>query len=223
MKVVAIILAGGKGTRLSKDIPKQFIEINNKIILQYSIEKFQNNENIDEIYISALDGFDNIFNELKLKFNKIVKIVKGGSERQHSVFNALNEFKSDIVIIHDGARPFVTDEEINQTIFVAKEKGACTTALPVKDTIKICENEKVKTTLDRNVLYSIKTPQAFDYKSIFEAHLSANEDNFIGTDDCSLIERMGKDVHIVIADDNNIKITSNIDLVVAKSIINDFV
>lgn len=221
MKTYAIVLAGGIGKRLSTDIPKQFLKLKDKMIIEYALEKFENSIHIDKVFISAVKGYEDIFLELKNKYPKVTDIVFGGKERQESVFNVLKSINDepDIVIVHDSARPFITLKEIQDTINVAYNKGNVTTALPCKDTIKVCNDNIVKSTLDRSTLYAIKTPQAFRFNELLEAHNMAIEDRYIGTDDCSLIERMGKEVYIVLADDNNIKITSKIDLIVANAII----
>ncbi len=223
MRTVGLILLGGKGNRLKNDLPKQFIKVNNKMICEYSIETFSKSDDIDEICICCIDGYDDIYDELMTKYPKIKYRAKGGSERQYSILNSLEllaEFNFDNIVIHDGARPFVTLEEIKVVTEYAQKYGAVTVALPVTDTIKEGFNNIVNKTIDRENLFSIKTPQGFSFSLIYDAHIDALKNNFLGTDDCSLIERLGKDVHIARAYDNNIKITTNIDLVVMSAILN---
>lgn len=222
MKTIGLILLGGKGNRLKNDIPKQFIKVNDKMICEYSLDVFSKSELIDEICISYIDGYEDIYSYLLSKYKKIKYKVKGGSERQYSIYNALVELENknfETIVIHDSARPFVTVEEIDSVIFSSKRYGAATTVLPVVDTIKICADNIVQKTLDRTLLYSVKTPQAFDFNTIFDAHNIALKDDFLGTDDCSLVERLNKKVHTVKANDNNIKITTNIDLIIMKAIL----
>lgn len=222
MKTIGLVLLGGKGLRLNNELPKQFIEVNGKMICEYSLEVFSKSEQIDEICISCLDGYDEIYENLLKKYPKIKHKAVGGSERQHSIYNALKIFEKsnvDVIVIHDGARPLITNNEIVDVIKFAKEYGATTVALPVSDTIKMAENNFVKKTIDRSNLFSVKTPQAFSYDLILEAHNAAINDKFLGTDDCSLIERMGKTVYIAKASEHNIKITTNIDLIIMKSIL----
>lgn len=220
MKTVAIILSGGSGKRMGQNVPKQFIEVNGKMLLEYAISTFNEHDLIDEIIISAIDGYDNIYNNIKNKYKKISKIVKGGKERQDSVYNALSSIdKCDIVVIHDGVRPLVTDKEIENVVMLSKEKKAVITAIPATDTIKICKNEKVIETPDRASLYQVKTPQAFTYDLLIDVHKNAIKDGFIGTDDASIIEKYNNDVYIVEASTYNIKITNNIDLIFLKSIL----
>lgn len=220
MKTVAIILSGGVGKRMGQNVPKQFIEINEKLLLEYAISAFNEHDLIDEIVISAIDGYDDIYNNIKNKYKKITKIVKGGKERQDSVYNALCSIDNcDTVVVHDGVRPLVTEKEIESVVMYAKEKKAVVTAISATDTIKICENDKVVKTLDRASLYQIKTPQAFNYDLLSVVHKNAIKDGFIGTDDASIVEKYNNDVYIVEASSYNIKITNNIDLIFFKSIL----
>ncbi len=219
MKTVGIILLGGKGNRLDSSVPKQFINICGKMLCEYAIDVFQKSIDIDEIALVCIEGFDEIYDTLSQKYSKIKYFVKGGSERQQSVYNAISEVVSDVVIIHDGARPFVTVQEIKDVKEKAIEYGSAITALPVKDTIKKANKGLVESTINRENLFSVKTPQAFKYENLLKAHNSAIEDDFLGTDDASLIERLGEDVFIVNANDNNIKVTTNIDLIVMKAIL----
>lgn len=218
MKTSVIILLGGSGKRMNQSVPKQFLEINDKMLLEYSIETFEKSPYIDEIILSVLEGYDDIFYGLKEKFSKITKIVLGGQERQNSVYNALLAIDDcDIVVVTDGARPFVTLEEIESTVKMAKEKGCAITARSVVDTIKIADSGIIVDTPDRKGLYSAKTPQAFKYPILIDAYKKAFNDGFIGTDDASLIERLGIDVYIVEANEKNIKITTDFDLFIFKS------
>lgn len=222
MKTIGLILLAGKGNRLKNDIPKQFIKVQNKMICEYSLDIFSKSNLIDEICISYIDGYDDIYEYLINKYKKIKYKVKGGSQRQYSIYNSLTYLKHsnfDTIVIHDSARPFVTLDEIKNVVETSQKYGATTTALPVVDTIKVVENGIVNKTLNRDVLYSIKTPQAFNFNLILDAHEKAIQDQFLGTDDCSLVERLNKEVHIVNANDNNIKITTNLDLTIMKAIL----
>ncbi len=219
MKTVGIILLGGKGNRLDSSIPKQFIDVNGKMLCEYAIDVFEKSADIDEVCLVCIKGYDEIYESLASKYSKIKYFVEGGSERQHSVYNAISQVKADVLIIHDGARPFVTFEEIKSVKQKAIEFGSAITALPVKDTIKKANNGLVESTINRENLFSVKTPQAFMFEKLLLAHESAIKDNFVGTDDASLIERLGQKVFIVTANDNNIKVTTNIDLIVMKAIL----
>lgn len=223
--VTAIIVAGGKGKRMGQPINKQFIKIQGKEILARTIEVFQNMDEIDEIVVvCAEDEMEYCRKNIMLEygFSKVAKIVPGGVERQDSVRNGLYNCKSDtnIVVIHDGARPFVTSEIISDSIRCAREYGACTAAVPVKDTIKIVDMEKYSVnTPHREELYAVQTPQTFKYELIMEAHKKAGKMNILATDDTALVENTGHKVKIIDGSYINIKITTQEDLLYADLIL----
>ncbi len=220
-----VIVAAGRGTRMGTDIKKQYLEICGIPLLARTIKVFERCEYIDEI-ILVVDGDDIIFCKHEIidryGFDKIKSIVSGGETRQDSVYNGLREVDKDceVVLIHDGARPFIKQDEIVMLIEAAREYSACTIATPVKDTIKLVgHDELIKETLNRNTLWSVQTPQAFLYETVLAAHKRAIKDNFNGTDDAQLVERMGISVKLVKGSYNNIKITTKEDLIIAKAII----
>jgi 2-C-methyl-D-erythritol 4-phosphate cytidylyltransferase len=223
--VTAIIVAGGKGKRMGQALNKQFIEIGGKEILARTIEAFQNLYEINEIIVVCAEGEieyckENIIN--KYGFSKVVKIVAGGMERQDSVRNGLNNCNTNtnIVVIHDGARPFVTSNIIKESIKCARECGACTAAVPVKDTIKKVDKDKYSIdTPSREGLYAVQTPQAFRYDLILEGHKQAKNMDIFATDDTMLIEHMGIRVKIIDGSNTNIKITTGDDLIFADAIL----
>ncbi len=220
MKTVAVILLGGSGSRLNSDIPKQFLKINGKMICQYAIDVFEKSESIDEICLVYKSGFKDICQNIMQENQKVKYYVEGGLQRQYSVYNALKAITADYVVIHDGARPFITQEEVYSVIHESYVYKSAITALPVTDTIKIGSDNLVNKTLNRDNLWSVKTPQAFEYELLLDAHEKALKDDFIGTDDSSLIERLNQDVCIVKSNDFNIKITTKIDLITMKAILN---
>jgi 2-C-methyl-D-erythritol 4-phosphate cytidylyltransferase len=211
--VTAIIVAGGKGKRMGQALNKQFIKIGGKEILARTIEVFQNLYEINEIIVVCAEGEieyckENIIN--KYGFSKVVKIVAGGMERQDSVRNGLINCntKTNIVVIHDGARPFVTSNIIKESIKWARECGACTAAVPVNDTIKRVDEYMYSIdTPSREGLYAVQTPQAFRYDLILEGHNRAKDMDIFATDDTMLIEHMGIKVKIIDGSNTNIKIT----------------
>lgn len=218
----AIIVAAGSSTRMSETGNKQFIEILGKPILAYTIETFENCELIDEIIIVTREEdivcCSNVVVQ-PYEFNKVKKIIAGGSERQYSVYNGLKEVsdKCNVVVIHDGARPLVEIDEIEKTIFECLEHKAVTVGVKVKDTIKVVnKNGIIVDTPDRDTLWSIQTPQTFAYDIIVKAHEKALEDGFIGTDDAILVERLGYSVKVVEGNYKNIKITTREDLDIIK-------
>ncbi len=209
--VTAIVTAAGRGTRMGSDIPKQYLKIGNKTILEHAIAPFEKAEFVDEILV--VTGSDSIefCRELCKGFTKVKAIVEGGLERQDSVNNALKETKEGYVLIHDGARPYITEKVILNVLVNASIVGAAVAAVPVKDTIRR-EVSGWSETLKRDELYSVQTPQGFETCLIKEAFRKAYEDNFYGTDDAGLVDRMGKEVAISKGDYANIKITTKEDL-----------
>jgi 2-C-methyl-D-erythritol 4-phosphate cytidylyltransferase len=225
--VTAIIAAAGMSNRMKSKINKQFININGKPILAHTLEKFQRCRYIDEIIVVAREDEINYCKKEVVKrygFNKVTKIVRGGKERQDSVYNgilALNE-KTDIVVSHDGARPFVKIKNIVDSIKGAVEYGACVVGTPVKDTIKfVKDGEEIDSTPNRDILWAAQTPQSFKREILMEGYRKAIEDNFVGTDDSVLVERLGIQVKIIMGSYENIKITTPEDIIIAESILKD--
>jgi len=222
--VSVVIVAAGKGTRMNMDINKQYMDILGKPVLARTLQVFDDCSYIDEVVL-VVNEQDILYCKNDIVeyygFDKVKALVSGGSERQDSVFNGLKEVTSgcDIVLIHDGARPFVREKSIIDSINDAREYGASCVAVPVKDTIKTSDTKGfINETLERSVLWSIQTPQAFRYDLIMNAHKSASSDGFLGTDDSILVERLGFKVKLVMGSYDNIKITTQEDLVTAEAI-----
>lgn len=223
-RVSVVIVAAGKSKRMENK-NKQFILLEDKPVLAHTLYNFENNKFIDSIVLVTQEEqkdycMQNIINRYKIE--KLFSIVSGGNERQESVKNGLKALygNCDIVLIHDGARPFITDDIINKSIENAINFSAATCAVPVKDTIKtIDENFFIEQTLERNKLFSIQTPQSFKFDTIYSAHLNAEKQNYIGTDDAVLVERIGVSVKIFEGSYQNIKITTPEDLYIAKAIL----
>ena len=189
-------------------------------------EIFYNNKNIDEIVVVVKEDEADFFrrNIIDKYGYKNIKIAFGCKERQDSVFNglkAVNE-RCDIVLIHDGARPFVTDEIIKNSIECAKKNKCVIVGVTVKDTIKIINKDnEVCDTLNRSTLWSIQTPHVFEYLSIIKAHKIAKEKSYYGTDDSMLMEYLGYNVKVIEGSYNNIKITTPEDLKIGEEILNE--
>jgi len=226
-KIFAIIVAAGKGLRMSLDTPKQYILLHNKHILRYTIEVFDAIESIDEIIVAVPESDLEFVQKTILerpKFNKNTIAIAGGQTRQESVYNALSYLPIDteIVLIHDGVRPFVSKDTIINIINEVKVHNAVVVGVGVKDTIKVIdESGFVKETLNREHLSSIQTPQAFKYELIYSAHKKAIAEDFVGTDDSILVERMNVPVKIIPGSYNNLKITTFEDLLLAKEMIKE--
>ena len=208
MKVSAIIVAAGSGKRFGSK--KQFEFIGKRKIIELTISKFLKISDIKNIVL-VLPKEDI---KRKLDFSNRVKIVPGGKTRQHSVFNGLSVLSSDtdIVLIHDGVRPFVSEKIIKDSIISAKKYGACVVAVPSNDTVKICKGGFVISTPERRNIFLAQTPQTFKYSLIMKAYKKAFEKKYFSTDDSALIEKLGKKIKIVSGDYKNIKITTREDL-----------
>ena len=221
-----VIVSAGRGSRMKADINKQFLKLKGKEVIAHTIDKFYNNKNIDEIVVVVKEDEADFFrrNIIDKYGYKNIKIAFGGKERQDSVFNglkAVNE-RGDIVLIHDGARPFVTDEIIKNSIECAKKNKCVIVGVPVKDTIKIINKDnEVCDTPNRSTLWSIQTPQVFEYLSIIKAHKIAKEKSYYGTDDSMLMEYLGYNVKVIEGSYNNIKITTPEDLKIGEEILNE--
>lgn len=216
-----IIVAAGKGKRMKTNINKQFININNKPILYYTLKCFDECDEINNIILVIdSDHINYCKSEILSKYDlkKEIIITTGGLERQNSVYNGIKliDSNTDIVLIHDGVRPFIEKDLILQVAYCAYEYGGAILGVPVKDTIKVCTDNFVESTLERSKLWSVQTPQGFQYKLILRAYEEAIKDNFIGTDDSMLLERLGYKIKLIEGSYSNIKITTQDDLVVAS-------
>lgn len=221
MEYHVIIPAAGIGKRMGANKNKLLVEINGVPILIHTLSVFEQDEWCKSITLVVNKHDQKEVNQLVSKYNliKVANVVEGGEERQQSVYNGLNQIEGEsIVLIHDGARPFIKQHFVHQLVEVAASEGAAILAVPVKDTIKKVNNNIVEETINRATLMSIQTPQAFQLSVIKEAHKQAQQDCFIGTDDASLLERIGRKVYIVEGDYDNFKITTPEDLDFANAI-----
>ena len=221
--ISAIILAGGKGKRMGANVSKQYIEIDGKPILYYTLKRFSNCKDIDRIIlVLPKDEIDYCKEEVLDKYSlKVDLIVEGGKERQDSVNNALEQIIDDeIVLIHDGARPFVSQRIINEGIKYARLYGASAPGVMPKDTIKIKSDENFSlSTPDRNTLVAIQTPQVFKFNIIKDCHRKVKEENLKVTDDTMVVELYGNKVYLYEGDYTNIKVTTPEDLILAEKLI----
>ncbi len=224
MQVCAVIAAGGQGKRMNSNVSKQFLTIKGHPILYYTLNKFEKMKILNEIILVVPPADVKYTKEQIIKkygFKK-TRIVEGGKERQDSVYNGLKALPkdADIVVIHDGVRPFIPVKIIENSIEAAAECDAVGVAVPVKDTIKVVDDKSVvKTTPDRKALWAIQTPQTFKYDVIMKAYEKAMEDGFYGTDDTVLVERMGLPVKIIEGSYENIKITTPEDIIFAEAFV----
>lgn len=220
-KVTAIIAAAGSGTRMNTDVKKQYMMINNKPILFYTLEKFYLIDEIDEIIVvSDLDSIKFVEKEIieKNKFQDKARVVEGGNTRTLSVYNGLKAIsaKTEYIIIHDGARPFIDKENIMQCLNMGIERKAAILCTKTTDTIKVSNNNIIEKTLDRASLWNAETPQCFEYNLIMDCFSKAIKTGLVFTDEASILEYYGIDVYIVENKKNNLKITNKIDLEIAN-------
>lgn len=226
-KLAVIIPAAGSGSRMGTRVPKPFIKLKGFTILEHTIKAFAGISNLNEIIIATSSEWEEevklILQNYKDKIQNL-KVVRGGDERQNSIYNALQSVSDEVTIIavHDAVRPFINQELIQKCCKEAAEYGGAIIAVPAKDTIKKVNTEKtILETPDRNYLWQAQTPQIFQKQLLLNAYKSAIESRFIGTDDASLVERINGEVKVVEGDRRNLKITYPIDLKVAELILEE--
>ena len=222
MKITALIVAGGKGTRMGADRNKVFLTIAGREVIHFTISAFEWNKNIDEIVIvTGADDIDACAEIVKNSgFKKVACITEGGFERQQSVYSGLKKATGDIVLIHDGARALVTDKEIDAAVEDCIHFGAAAVGVKCKDTLKTSDPKGYITgTVDRESTYLIQTPQAFYTADILAMHERAAQEGFKATDDCMIAEHYGKRIKITEGSYDNIKLTTPVDMIIAEEIL----
>lgn len=223
----AIVLAGGSGKRMNMNVKKQYLEIQGKPLLFYTLNAFEKSEADRIILVTSKEDIQDVKENIVEKYNidKVERIVEGGKERYNSVYNALASINdADLVLVHDGARPFVDVDVINRTIECAKCEKAAIAAVRVKDTIKRSNNYgQITETIKREDLWQIQTPQTFNFKKIKAAYEELIENNDVEsvTDDSMVWERVYPNYPVKIIESNyfNIKITTKEDLLFANAIV----
>ncbi|MTT32793.1 2-C-methyl-D-erythritol 4-phosphate cytidylyltransferase [Terrilactibacillus sp. BCM23-1] len=218
-----LVLAAGKGQRMGKEKNKVLLEIKQTPVVIHTCQVFENDEACKGIYLVAnkreIDEIQDLLTEFHI--TKVKQVVEGGRERQESVFFGLQAMKEEsnhdpLVLIHDGARPFIKQKEITKVALSAEKMGAAILAVKVKDTIKKVSHHQVQETIDRSSLWAVQTPQAFRLSTIYNAHVEGEKRGFVVTDDASLLEQLGKPVAVVEGDYQNIKLTTPEDLILAE-------
>jgi 2-C-methyl-D-erythritol 4-phosphate cytidylyltransferase len=223
MRIVAVIPAGGKGTRSGLNVPKQYLKIKGKELIAYTLEVFQKNRSVDEIIISADPFYFKLLNKIKKKysFSKLSGIVKAGKERQDSVYNGLNSLSAssgDLILVHDAVRPLLPAKILSDAIKTAIEKGNTVVCLKAKDTL-IRGNDLVEKYLDRDEVCYVQTPQIFEYSLLKKAMDKAFKDKFRGTDESMLVRRLNEKINIVEGSVFNFKVTSQEDIKLLSKLI----
>ena len=223
-KVHAIIVAAGKGTRMHDSMRKQYIALSGIPVLRHTLNIFDHCHLVNRIILVVpKEDFDFCRDDIlrPAMFQKDLRLVAGGLERQDSVCNALQVIEPDggIVVIHDGVRPFLRQKHLVACIESAVEFGACIIGTPAFDTVKqVNAKNEIVQTHTRNALWLAQTPQVFQAELIKKAHETAKQDGYVGTDDAALVEHLGQTVKIIPGSRNNIKITSQEDLELARAI-----
>lgn len=224
--ITAIFPAAGQGRRMKASINKVFLELCGKPILVHTLLAFSRCALIDQLIVVV--GKDEInFVKAALKVVpglKPYKVVAGAEERQYSIYNGLAHVapQSDVVLVHDAARPLISTALIEAVANEALHSGAAIAAVPVKDTIKVVDEDKTVTkTPARSTLWAVQTPQGFQRELLVQAYQKAQQDGFLGTDDSSLVERMGIPVKVVKGEYQNVKLTTPEDLFIAEAFLRE--
>ncbi|SHE82076.1 2-C-methyl-D-erythritol 4-phosphate cytidylyltransferase [Desulforamulus putei] len=221
--VIAVIPAAGVGSRMGTNIKKQYLNLMDRPVLAHTLGVLEECPDITGIVLVVAPGEEALCKKMVLhgkEFTKIMAVVPGGDHRQTSVYNGLAVLPetTELVVIHDGARPLVQTGEINRVIREARAIGAAALAVPVKDTVKVVNDQGlVVYTPPRETLWAVQTPQVFRYELIMKAHRAAKETGIFATDDCALVEALGRPVRLVPGSYENIKITTPEDLVLAEA------
>jgi 2-C-methyl-D-erythritol 4-phosphate cytidylyltransferase len=225
MTVTALIPAAGMGKRMGRAVAKQFLPLGDRPMLAHTLMAFQRAALIDEIIpVLSKEDMESCLREVIEQYHitKVKTLVVGGKERQDSVYNGLMKLEDDkgVVLIHDGVRPFVSQEMIAEAADLAKKGECVAVGVPLKDTVKeVGPDGWVKNTLDRSRLWAIQTPQAFPVKLLKRVYSEAYRHRFYGTDDATLVERAGTKVRVIMGSYENIKITTPEDLLLAEEIL----
>jgi 2-C-methyl-D-erythritol 4-phosphate cytidylyltransferase len=222
-KICAIIPAAGQGLRMGGSVAKQFMLLDGKPILAHTLAVFEECGEVDAVVLVVAERETAAVREQFMgRFAIVRAVVAGGAQRQDSVYNGFQALDPDteIVVVHDGVRPFITPQMIRDTVASARDCGAAITAVPVSDTIKrVSSDHFVEQTVDRRDLWRVQTPQAFRYPLLREAFARAFAESFYGTDEGALMEFSGQRVRVIGGSEMNIKITRPEDLILGESII----
>ncbi|MEW6652350.1 MAG: 2-C-methyl-D-erythritol 4-phosphate cytidylyltransferase, partial [Bacteroidota bacterium] len=195
MKTYVIIPSGGLGKRTNSPLPKQYVKFAGKELIAHTLQVFQSSKHVDEIVVAAQSSYFSLLESIKQNFGltKFICLVEGGTERQHSVYNALISLKAsddDIIVVHDAVRPLLTKEILYNSIQTAKQYGSAVVAIKAKDTL-IRGKDFVIDYVDRSEFFYAQTPQVFKYSILLDAMRKAKAENFIGTDESMLVHRAG--------------------------------
>lgn len=229
---IAILTAGGIGSRTHQDLPKQFITVDNKPIIIYTLEAFQQHPNIDEIYVACLDGWDAVLSAYAKQFDitKLKRIVIGGATGQASIYNAMKAISEDykdttsnlVVLIHDGNRPMVSQDVITDNVVKQKMYGSAVTVIPTTEVVFVSPNGQISNeALNREELWRTQTPHAYKFDELWAVHNRAIKDGITNTAaSCSLMQKYGYITYFSKGSEKNIKITTLEDIEIFKALLN---
>lgn len=222
MRYEVVLPAAGSGKRMGAGQNKLFLTLVDKPILVHTLLVFEQDENCTGIWLAVKDEERALIQSLLAKYaiTKVKGLPTGGAERQHSVHSCIKEMQAvEVVLVHDAARPFIKVSTITELTNVAYQKGAAIAGVRAKDTMKVVENGLIKETVDRDSLWMIQTPQAFRFDLLAQAEDVAEKVGFLGTDEAMLVERLGHEIHIVESSYENVKMTTQEDLIFGEAII----
>lgn len=230
MSIIAILTAGGTGTRTHQDLPKQFVNVENKPIIIYTLEAFQQHPSIDEIYVSCLDGWNTILEAYAKQFNisKLKRIVTGGNTGQESIYNGLKAIKEDhistddiVVMIHDGNRPMLPQDVITDNLVKQKKCGSAVTVIPTTEVVFVSKDGiESNSALNREELWRTQTPHSYYFNQLWDVHNKALEDGVNNmAASCSLMQKYGFTTYFSKGSEKNIKITTVEDIEIFKALL----
>lgn len=231
MPTIAILTAGGTGTRTHQDLPKQFLTVENKPIIIYTLEAFQQHPSIDEIYVSCLEGWGAVLDAYAKQFNitKLRRIVTGGATGQESIYNGLKAIKEDneltdtiTVVIHDGNRPMLPQDVITNNLVKQKQYGSAVTVIPTTEVVFVSEDGiESNAALNRDELWRTQTPHSYKFDMLWEVHNKAIKDGVNNmAASCSLMQKYGYTTYFSKGSEKNIKITTIEDIEIFKALLN---
>lgn len=223
MAYTVILPAAGSGKRMGAEQNKLFIELKNIPVLIHTLRVFERDPQCAHIVLAVKKDEQSYIEQLLLQYSiqKVAAITEGGAERQHSVYAGLKASPSkEVVLVHDAARPFIHQDVIHRLVQAAEKFGAAVAAVRAKDTMKKVQNGIIQETVERESLWIIQTPQAFQYNILEKAERMAELESFLGTDEAMLVERQGEKVHIVESTYDNVKVTTQEDLLFGEVILN---
>lgn len=231
MKSIVVLTAGGLGTRTHQDLPKQFLTVENKPIIIYTMEAFQQHPSIDEIYISCLDGWSAVLEAYAKQFNitKLKRIVTGGATGQESIYNGLKAIKEDnsftddiVVVVHDGNRPMLSQDVITDNLVKQKQFGSAVTVVPTTEVVFVSEDGvESKKALNRDELWRTQTPHSYKFNELWDVHNKAIADGVKNmAASCSLMQKYGYVTYFSKGSEKNIKITTIEDIEIFKALLN---